>query len=81
MSFSGIREIAQTDKHNEDPESNREIILRAKMQTKIDTVICSGCGIDIPENEVQKCEDCDLDGLGNCCIAPEEHVCDADWKL
>ena len=75
MSFSGIREVAQTDKYYEDPETNGEVILKAKPRTEIDTVICSGCGIDIPEDEVQKCEACHLDGLGNCCIGPESHFC------
>lgn len=38
--------------------------------------ICENCGEEVPENEIQSCEKCGVDGLGNCCIGIEDHVCD-----
>lgn len=37
--------------------------------------ICAQCSKDIPESEVQKCERCGMDGLGNCCIGEADHPC------
>lgn len=39
---------------------------------------CSHCGRETPEDEVQKCELCGVDGLGNCCIGDMDHPCDQD---
>lgn len=37
---------------------------------------CENCGQEIPTNEVQTCEVCGMDGLGNCCIGVEDHPCE-----
>jgi len=39
------------------------------------SVSCENCGGEIDEYEVQKCEICGLDGLGNCCICGLDHPC------
>lgn len=48
------------------------------MATPSETSICENCGEEIAESEVQKCGECDLDGLGNCCIGIVDHECEAD---
>lgn len=37
--------------------------------------ICNNCGQEIPEEEVQQCQVCLCDGLGNCCIGTLDHDC------
>ena len=37
------------------------------------TTDCSQCCKEIDENEVQFCEWCGRDGLGNCCIGDLDH--------
>ena len=37
--------------------------------------ICSCCCGEIEDDEVQKCETCLMDGLGNCCIGKLDHTC------
>ncbi len=39
---------------------------------------CDNCGAEIDEDEVQKCELCGHDGLGNCCIGDLDHGCAAE---
>ena len=41
-----------------------------------DNAICDNCGSEIPEDEVQTCDICEADGLGNCCIDPSDHPCE-----
>lgn len=36
---------------------------------------CSKCSGEIPDNEAQMCTACGADGLGNCCIGVDDHVC------
>lgn len=36
---------------------------------------CSACSGEIPDTEVQMCEHCGEDGLGNCCIGVGDHDC------
>jgi len=38
--------------------------------------VCANCSEEIPDNEVQMCEKCGLDGLGNCCIGELDHDCE-----
>ena len=47
---------------------------------RIDEMIttCESCTGEIDDSEVQKCEYCEMDGLGACCIAPDNHRCTAD---
>lgn len=37
---------------------------------------CDACVAEIDEDEVQKCEICKRDGLGNCCIGDLDHDCE-----
>ncbi len=37
--------------------------------------ICENCSRTY-EGEPQKCEECGMDGLGECCIATCDHVCE-----
>lgn len=39
---------------------------------------CENCGQEIPTSEVQKCERCGMDGLGNCCVSDLDHDCDKE---
>jgi len=39
---------------------------------------CVNCGAEIEEHEVEKCQHCDLDGLGPCCIHYSQHWCTYD---
>ncbi len=39
---------------------------------------CENCGEPVPEDEIQKCNHCDHDGLGNCCIGQLDHDCDCE---
>lgn len=43
-----------------------------------ETSTCENCGATVPEDEIQKCDHCDHDGLGNCCIGQEDHDCDCE---
>ncbi len=36
---------------------------------------CENCVAEIDEDEVQMCEHCLMDGLGNCCIGVLDHNC------
>lgn len=36
---------------------------------------CSLCSQDVPDDEIQCCERCGTDGLGNCCIGVDDHPC------
>ncbi len=38
--------------------------------------LCENCGKEIPLAEVQTCEVCDQEGLGNCCIGVDDHPCE-----
>lgn len=40
-------------------------------------VMCSNCSGTIYPDEVQKCDICGSDGLGNCCIGDLDHACEA----
>lgn len=46
------------------------------MSNDDEKAICENCGQEIPANEVQTCEVCNMDGLGNCCIGTEDHPCE-----
>jgi hypothetical protein len=37
---------------------------------------CENCGEEIDLAEVQKCDLCGMDGLGNCCIGDMDHLCE-----
>ncbi len=38
--------------------------------------LCESCSAEIDDDdEVQQCELCDVDGLGNCCVNPLDHPC------
>ena len=43
-----------------------------------ENTICAQCCTEIPLNEVQKCEWCGMDCLGNCCIGEFDHQCVED---
>ena len=38
---------------------------------------CANCSTLVPEDEIQLCEVCGYDGLGNCCIGDLDHDCAA----
>ena len=40
-----------------------------------EVAMCENCGTVIEDSEVKKCEFCGTDGLGNCCIACDDHGC------
>ena len=40
--------------------------------------ICSQCCGEIEDDEVQACEVCGMDGLGNCCIGKLDHNCESE---
>lgn len=40
--------------------------------------ICENCSRVISVDEVQMCEVCGRDGLGNCCIGTLDHQCTED---
>lgn len=40
------------------------------------TTHCENCSKEIEDDEVQQCEICGMDGLGNCCIAQFDHDCE-----
>lgn len=49
---------------------------------KLDTVLedetaCDQCGLIMDEDEVCYCVHCDRSGLGECCLEPEDHECEA----
>jgi hypothetical protein len=37
--------------------------------------VCENCCREIEDTEGQKCPLCEMDGLGNCCVAPQDHDC------
>lgn len=40
--------------------------------------ICENCCRPIPSSEVQQCEICGMDGLGDCCIGDLDHACEKE---
>lgn len=44
------------------------------------TTSCEHCGEEIPVAEVQACEACGRDGLGNCCIGTVDHGCEGEGE-
>lgn len=38
--------------------------------------LCENCGQEIDEDEVQECDLCGMDGLGDCCIGSYDHDCE-----
>lgn len=38
--------------------------------------ICEHCASECDDTEIGKCQRCGLDGLGPCCILPEDHRCE-----
>ncbi len=42
------------------------------------TTECEACSREIDVDEVQMCELCEMDGLGNCCIGEFDHTCSGE---
>lgn len=40
-----------------------------------DKNICENCANEF-DGEAQKCDECGMDGLGNCCIGVADHLCE-----
>lgn len=42
---------------------------------------CSNCSAEIDDDEVQFCQECEMDGLGDCCIGCYDHDCTGNDEI